>query len=480
MTWMQPTAIADDLARTLAGGEPRTASTTSITGSDPIGPSVHRLADSAAAAIVAFGREVAAADEDRGAPPQQVTTTAAGAFDQLRAPFLATVNGVRPHLLSDDPGLLGLNDFYPARNGWTFLLSTYPHLREAVCAVLDCPPTAAAITAATRRWSALELEGAVVRAGGVAAAVRTEQEWRAHPVGAHLAGRPVVEVTRIADAEPRPLPPRRDTADWSPLAGLRVLDDTHVIAGPVAARLLATFGAEVLHTSRPDRGDSIGMLALTGGGKRNAYLDLRDPGQAAAFDALAGESDVFVSAYRGLERRGFGAAELAERHPGIVATEVHCWGPDGPWAARGGFDQLACAATGFALDEGAVRDLAAGRGPSGAPALPPTHLLNDYLAAYLAAAGIVAAVRRRAVEGGSWRVRVNLARVCTWVRELGRFDAADVAVLPLPEPAIGLSTRTGPLGTSVEPASPLGFSAHPTPQAGPATLLGTAAPAFTA
>lgn len=283
----------------------------------------------------------------------------------------------------------------------------------------------------------------------------TGEQWAAHPAGRHLAGRPVVEVERIGDAPPEPVPDR-----------LRVLDDTHVIAGPVAAKLLGTFGADVLHVSRPDLPDPLAMVALTGGGKRNAWLDLRDPAQAATLRDLVGGADVFVNAYRGTGARGFGPEDLAERRPGIVALDLHCWGADGPWATRGGFDQLACSATGFALEERA----------GGPPSLPPTHLLNDYLAAWLGAAGGLAALRRRAIEGGSWRVRVTLAGVCTWVRELGMFTAAQVADLPRPgAPTIGMHVVDGPMGRLVEPVLPLEFDGRPAPLPGPPQLLGTAA-----
>lgn len=467
--------IVADLVNTLTGDTWSGDSTAEVVGTDPACPSPHRLADTSAAAIASFGREVAALDEDRGAPAQRVSVSAAAALDQLRAPFLADLNGVAPHVLSDDPTLLGLNDFYPARDGWVFILSTYPHLRAAACRVLDCPPVAEAIRVKTRKWSAARLEEALVAAGGVAAAARTTAQWADHPVAQHLAPRPVVEIERIGDAPPAPFPNRPPDADgsvWAPLAQLRVVDNTHVIAGPVATRLLAAFGADVLHTSTPDRPDPIGMLAITGGGKANAYADLRDRGTRSRLDALVEAADVFVSSYRNVLSYGFGSVELAARHPGLIYAEMHGWGPDGPWADRGGFDQLACAATGFSIDEGNFRD-----GVDGRPALPPTHLLNDYLAAYLAAAGITAAIRRRAAQGGSWRVRVNLARVCMWVQAWGKASRLDPRSA-MPEPSIGRHSVTGPLGTLTEPMIPLSFSQHSTPQPGAPALLGTSDLAF--
>jgi crotonobetainyl-CoA:carnitine CoA-transferase CaiB-like acyl-CoA transferase len=467
--------IVDDLVNTLADDTVSGDSTAVVVGTDPACPSPHRLADTSAAAIASFGREVAALDEDRGAPAQRVSVSAADALDQLRAPFLADLNGVAPYILSDDPTLLGLNDFYPAGDGWVFILSTYPHLRAAACRVLDCPPVAEAIRAKTLRWSAGRLEETLVAAGGVAAAVRTTAQWVEHPVAQHLAPRPVVEIERIGDAPPTPLPPRSPATDgpaWAPLAQLRVVDNTHVIAGPVATRLLAAFGADVLHTSTPNRPDPIGMLAITGGGKANAYADLRDRGTRSRLDALVEAADVFVNSYRNLSAYGFSSTELAARHPGLIYAEMHGWGPDGPWADRGGFDQLACAATGFSIDEGIFRG-----GTDGQPALPPTHLLNDYLAAYLAAAGITAAVRRRAAQGGSWRVRVNLARVCMWVQACGKASVVDPGSA-MPEPSIGRHSVTGPLGTLTEPMIPLIFSHHGTPQPDAPALLGTSDLAF--
>ncbi|MBU3060284.1 CoA transferase [Nocardia sp. NEAU-G5] len=428
-----------------------------IVGADPLTPSVHRLGDASAAAIAAFGQQIAAL---AGKTPVTVHTDAA--IDQLRAAFLTTLNGQGAHGLAEDPAALGNNNFYAARdNRWIFLITTFPHQRDAVCRVLNTPPFADRIAEATAHWDAFALEDAVCAAGGVAAVVRSADEWRSLPVGRDSMAHPVVRIDRIGEAEPRPLP---GALRWPPLQGLRMVDLTHVIAGPVATKLLATFGADVLHVSRPDLPDPVAMIALTGGGKRNAYCDVRDPNQAARLREIAGAADVFVDSYRGMAARGFAAHDLAAANPGIVTLEYHCWGADGPWAARGGFDQLACSATGFALEEAV----------DGRPSLPPTYLLNDYLAAYLGAAGTVAALRRRAVEGGSWRVRVDLARVCTWVQDLGSFAPERIRSLPRPGAAsVPVHTVRGPLGTLVEPEIPIEFSGLPTPTPGAPALLGT-------
>ncbi|WP_432090062.1 CoA transferase [Streptomyces sp. NRRL F-5630] len=450
---------ATDLTRLLSPLRlPR--STVGIVGADPLVPSVHRLGEASAAAIAAFGHQLAGLLEDGGAAPQQVSVSVEQAIDQLRAAYLGTTNGVPTARIAEDPSALGNNDFYRARDDrWIFLITTYPRQRDAVCTVLNVPPVKDRIAEAVAHWDAFALEDAVCDAGGVCAVVRTADEWRSHPAGRHLLGRAVVQVERIADADPVPLPA---AGPGGPLHGLRVLDNTHVIAGPVSTQLLSTFGADTLHLSRPDLPDPIAMAILTGGGKRNAFCDLRDPGQAARVKDLAAQADVYVDSYRGMAARGFGAEDVARMRPGIVAVQYHCWGADGPWGQRGGFDQLACAATGFSYEEWTDR-----------PSLPPTHLLNDYLAAYLGAAATVAALRRRAVEGGSWRVRVDLAQVCMWVQDLGQFPRSDVAGLPRPTTSsIPVVTTEGPFGTVVQPGLPLRFSGMPTPAPGPARPLG--------
>lgn len=455
-------AILAGITRVLDIGAPPIRSSATIVGSDPLVPSPHRLADATSAAIAAFGLQIAGVAEDAGGDPQTVTVRARDAIDQLRATYISTISGVSPTHMTEDPRALGNNDFYRCREGrWIFLITTYAGLRDAVCDVLNCPPFPDRIAEAVSHWDAFALENAVCAAGGVCAVVRSAEEWRASEPGRHLLGRDVIEIAPIAASARQPVTVADSAA---PLGGLRVVDLTHVIAGPVSTRLLAAFGADVLHVSRPDYPDPNIMVAMTGGGKRNAFADLRDPQQDRRFRDLCAASDVFVSSYRGMERRGYDADTLAAAHPGIIVCEYHCWGADGPWADRGGFDQLACSSTGFALTEGMA----------GPPSLPPTYLLNDYLAAYLGAAGIVAALRRRAVHGGSWRVRIDLAQVCMWVQDQGLFDPAEIADLPRPDhPEVDMVRVGSPFGEIVEPALPLTFSAAPTPRWGVPSLLGS-------
>lgn len=145
---------------------------TRISGADPITPSPHRIGDASAAAIAAFGAQIAALGDS-----SVVSVSVADAVDQLRAAYLTTINGQPTRLIAEDPTALRNNDFYRTADGWTFLITTFPHQRDAVCAVLDCPPTKERIAQAALTWNSVALEEAVVAAGGVAAAARTAQQW---------------------------------------------------------------------------------------------------------------------------------------------------------------------------------------------------------------------------------------------------------------------------------------------------------------
>ncbi|MFE6691559.1 CoA transferase [Streptomyces sp. NPDC057743] len=458
--------IVSRLLHTLGDPDPaRGAEDITVVGTDPLVPSVHRLADAMSAAIGVFGRQTATLGEARGHRHQNVEVQAKAAIDQLMATYHTTLSGRPIGALLDDPALLANNDFYRARDGrWIFIITTYPHLRDAAYSVLRCGLDQVGIARAAADWDAFTLEEAICARGGVACAVRSRDEWLAHPAGRYVAQRPVVEIERVGDGPVRPLAPIGE-ADEA-LTDIRVLDLTHVIAGPVSTRLLAQFGADVLHLTRPDRPDPIPMIAMTGGGKRNAYCDLRDAHDRAAFHDALQDADVFVSAYRGLARHGASTEELVRRRPGLITLEYHAWGTEGPWGERGGFDQLACSATGFAVEEWTDR-----------PSLPPTYLLNDYLAAYLGAAAVATVLRRRATEGGSWRIRVTLAGVCHWVQELGLLAREDVLDLPRPggTPLAALSTTATDFGPITEPATPFAYGGRPVPQPGRRSPLGSAA-----
>lgn len=298
------------------------------------------------------------------------------------------------------------------------LTGIYPHLMDRILGVLKVPQDQAAIRAAVKKWDGQELEDTLAANNGVAALHRTRKEWLAHPQGKYLAGTPLIELVKVGDAPPRTFAPQATR----PLSGMKVISCTHVIAGTTAARTLAEYGADVLHIARDQSFEHEALVVDVNVGMRSAWVDLRNKAQNANFAGLLPDADVFIEGFRGrsMERLGFGVEEVAARRPGIVYLSVRGYGWEGPWGDRAAFDMEGVSTTGFTMTEG---------GGTGVPRFPPTLVMNDYITGYIGAAGILAALRRQAVEGGTWHVRVNLARAAMWFQDLGhfadiRFDAS--------------------------------------------------------
>ncbi|RBY75939.1 hypothetical protein DQ239_15630 [Blastococcus sp. TF02-09] len=287
-------------------------------------------------------------------------------------------------------GFAPLSRFWRTADGWLRLHGNYPHHRAAAASVLGSDDVAAVAEAAAT-WTAEALETAVVAAGGAAAAVRTPEEWAASPQGRAVSGLPLLALRRTADGAPR----------RAGLRGLRVLDLTRVIAGPVATRVLASNGADVLRVDGPRLPDQRDGLLDTGAGKRHVVLDLADARDRATVEELLAAADVVVQGYRpgALDAFGLDPAALAQRHPHLVVVRLSAWGTSGPWAGRRGFDSLVQAATGVATV----------CGTSGEPGVLPAQAL-DHATGYLAAATVLAALLRQRTDGGGWSGELSLAQ----------------------------------------------------------------------
>ena len=312
------------------------------------------------------------------------------------------VDGERPDVWAP------LSGFRRTRDGWVRTHGNYPHHAAVLRRVLglDADADAAAIDAAFAARDGATLAHDVTEAGGMCVVVAPEDPVR----DAELSAAPLIDVTRWADAAPPHRPPvAADPA--RPLAGIRVLDLTRVIAGPVATRTLALLGADVLRID-PPAPPEIPWQHLDGGaGKRSAILDLRDAQEAARFDALLAEADAIVLGYRpsSLERLGLDPATLASRHPRLVVAQLSAWGFGAGDAERGGFDSLVQAASGIALVEGSVD----------APGALPVQAL-DHATGYFLAAAVVTLLDRQAREGGSWSARMSLRRTAAELLTLPR------------------------------------------------------------
>ena len=313
------------------------------------------------------------------------------------------------------PGFAPASRFWRTADGWVRTHANFPWHREALLRAVGAADEAG-LAAAIATHSAEEVEAAAFAAGGVAAKVRTAAEWRAHPQGAAVAAEPLVARERLGDAAPRCSKTvhtadneHRKPADLpAPAAGVRVLDLTRVIAGPVCARFLGALGADVLRLDPPERPDfEPGQPADKLLGKRSAILDLAAGPGARRLEALLADADVVLLGYRpgALARFGLDPEALAERHPGRVIMELAAWGHTGPWHERRGFDSIVQAASGIAAIEA---------GPDGTPGALPCQLL-DHGTGYLAAAAVMDALVDQRERGGTHLARLSLARTAHWL-----------------------------------------------------------------
>ena len=298
---------------------------------------------------------------------------------------------------------------WPTRDGRWFLPHfNLPNLQARVLGVLKCDSTPAGVSAAIARWNADELEAAIAKARACGGKIRTTAEWLAHPHGAYLSGRPPVEVQRIGNS-----PPEQFHAGDRPLSGIRVLDLTRILAGPISGRSLAEHGADVLMVTAEHLPQVPEFVRDTSHGKRSCFLDLRRPDDARQFTELVRGADVVIDGYRpgAIASLGFGLQQLAVLRPGIVYLSVSCFGSGGPFADRAGWEQIAQAVTGVCQTNGELSG-------AGQPKLVRATMC-DYNTGYLAAYGVMLALARRAREGGSWAVRASLCQTAMFIRRQG-------------------------------------------------------------
>ncbi len=306
-------------------------------------------------------------------------------------------------------GFAPLSRFWRAADGWVRTHANYQWHRDALLRALGAADDAAAVRAAISNLPSGEIEERVFEAGGVAAAVRSADEWRRQPQGRAVADLRLIEGRRIGDA-----PPRGRPAGALPASGVRVLDLTRVIAGPVCTRYLAALGADVLRVDPPQLPE-LPLSAHEGLlGKRSALLDARIPSGVTRLHELLHAADVLVHGYRphALSRYGLNPATVAERHPGLVVASISAWGAAGPWGARRGFDSIVQAACGIALAESADGER---------PGAMPCQLL-DHGTGYLCAAAVLDSLRLQAAQGGSHLRELSLARTASWLLSQPRAD----------------------------------------------------------
>lgn len=374
-------------------------------GDEPVLPSSFAVDRAAAVSIAAAALAAAEIDRARNGRVQGVSVAFAHAAAEFRSERLFRIDGAKAGELWDP-----IAGAYRSGDGsWLRLHTNFAHHRDGVLALLGCANSREAVAAALARWKAEDFEEAATARGLVVALMRTAAEWAAHPHAAVLAAEPFVAIEKIGDAPAEALAPAA-----RPLGGVRVLDLTRIIAGPVAGRALAAHGADVLRVIAPGLSTMAALDIDSGRGKRSAHVDLATDAGRRSLTALMAGADIVVQSYRpgALARRGFGPEDAARLRPGIVHASLSAYGEKGPWAGKRGFDSLVQTVAGFNADE------AEAAGETAPRPLPCQAL--DHASGYLLAAGALAALGRRAREGGSWRVHVSLARTAAWLRALGR------------------------------------------------------------
>lgn len=332
------------------------------------------------------------------------------------------VNGVSP------PQFAPLSGLYQTSDGYIRMHANFDHHRDTILNTVGLaagPDTSRSETEKiVTTWKTDELDHAITQAGGACAALRTFEQWDRHPQAIALANLPLVEISRTGESDPKPLP--AITKNELPLSGLRVLDLTRILAGPVGGRTLAAYGADVMLINSPGL-PNISSIAETSRGKLSAHIDLYTSAGNKAMHCLLDSSNVFIQGYRpgALDALGFGVEELTNRYPGIIYTSLSAYGKNGPWAERRGFDSLVQTATGFNAAEAEAFG-------SHSPKAMPVQIL-DYASGFLIAFGTQVALHRQAIEGGSYHVQISLARTAQWLRSLGQSQQHLDVVSPNPK-----------------------------------------------
>src|SRR3954467_10708086 len=392
---------------TSVGGEASALDRVTLTGEKPQLPSSFRVAAAAQTSIAAAAMAAANIWQLRSGQSQDIAVDMRHAVVECRSERYLRVDNKPP-----GPAWDAIAGIYKTGDGRFVRLHTnFPHHRDAVCKLLNCRPERDEVQAALMQWDGEAFETSAYAGGCVVALMRSHEQWSASPHAKAVATLPTISIEKIGEAAPKPWPKGE-----RPLAGIRVLDLSRVIAGPVAGRTLAAHGADVLLISGPELPVIPWLTIDTGRGKLTSFVELKnDQGRSMLRDLLA-QADIFSQGYRprAIASLGFSPEGAAKINPGIVYVTLSAYGHAGPWAERRGFDSLVQTTTGFNHAEGQAA------GIDGPKELPAQML--DHATGYLMAFGAMMAKARQAREGGSWHVRVSLAQTGRWLWDLGRLE----------------------------------------------------------
>src|SRR5215510_6855749 len=426
-----------------SGLEPPAANAVSISGTDPVFSTRFRIGETCAAVLAGVGVAVCDLWQLKTGRPQRLAIDVRHAAAGLRSSVYLQRPGpdgaFRPVINKHHQAMIAITQPWPSKDGrWVLPHFGLPNLEAGMLKLLDCEPNPHSVAKAVAKWDALDLEAAIDEARLCGGMVRANEEWLQHPHAKVLAAKPIVEIIKLAESEPEPLP-----RGGRPLTGIRALDLTRILAGPMAARTLAEHGADVLMVTAPRLPQIPEHVLDTSHGKRSCFLDLSDRDDADRLKGLIGNADVFSQGYRpgAIGKLGFGPEEVTALRPGIIYASIDCYGADGPLSHRGGWEQVAQTMTGLCHEgKSAIR-------PEG-PALLPAAAC-DYTTGYLAAYGILLALAMRARVGGSYHVRASLCRSGMFIYQQGKVEfpglGLDLGAAELDEIRIESRTKSGPL-----------------------------------
>ncbi|KAF2448700.1 CoA-transferase family III [Karstenula rhodostoma CBS 690.94] len=327
---------------------------------------------------------------------------------------LYTLNGKR---LPSPFGNLG--GLHKTADGYVRMHDGFSHHRDnalKLLALYPCQlyPSRDEVALNMLGWSAVELEKAAFENGAVIVALRSFQEWDALPQAKVAVNFPIRLQKIGGERPPVPLPLGADAIKYC-LQGVRIVELSRVIAGPVAGRTLAAHGADVIWVTSPTLPNQPELDIDMARGKRTVQLDIKNSQDKAQLLELIRTADVFLSSYRpgSLAAQGFSSEELVKINPNLVIATLTAWGEDGPWAKNRGFDSLVQAASGINVAE-------AEHFGSDEPARVLPCQALDHGSGYLLATGIMAALYKRTISGGAYEVHVSLAGVMKYLRSLGQ------------------------------------------------------------
>jgi crotonobetainyl-CoA:carnitine CoA-transferase CaiB-like acyl-CoA transferase len=402
--------LADvDMTADDSGGE------LSFYGQDPILPSPIRFGTMAAIGLAARSVALAALWKEATGKGQDISVDVRKALRRFYGFFdgkWETINGrpPAPGGYAVSPFLTG-PFFRETRDGRHVLaLDIYPQLLVRTLNFLGCSPSQESINNAVLKWNAVDLEEAAAAEGLVLAMVRTNKEFRRETQYTDVLSKmPLITVEKIGESDPVPL----KASNNLPLAGVRALGMGHVIAGAAIGRDLSLYGADVLNIWRPRDSEIEAFAWDVQVGMRSTILDDAKEDRDK-FNQLLKDADVFFANKRPgfLKKHGLDAESLCAKKPGLIHAIVAMHGEKGPWSNRPGFDEIGAAVSGLFTIEGSPTQ----------PKQPPIVPIADNVVGWLGTTGILAALRRRAIEGGSYRVVVSLTRSVLWLLSLGIFD----------------------------------------------------------